>query len=87
MLCFVSCKRSILVQSGVQHDALPCCGRVQAMTKSAAPPMPAAAAPLTKNQKKKLRQQRARAVKHALLAKVRMRCDTWAVHSEGLVKR
>ena len=57
------------------------------MTKSAAPAVPAAAAPLTKNQKKKLRQQRARAVKHALLAKVRMRCDTWAVHGDGLVKR
>jgi hypothetical protein len=74
MLCFESSKRSILVQSAVQHDAFHCRGRVQAMTKSAAPAVPAAAAPLTKNQKKKLRQQRARAVKHALLAKVRMRC-------------
>ena len=84
---FCKLQRSTLEQSAVQHDALHCCGRVQAMTKSAAPPVPAAAAPLTKNQKKKLRQQRARAVKHALLAKVLMRCDTWAVHCDGLVKR
>ena len=56
------------------------------MTKSATPAVPAAAAPLTKNQKKKRRQQRAKAVKHALLAKVLMRSDIWAVHSGGLIE-